>query len=111
MDSYHPEEWRAADLSEQAQYAADYNGNPPPWYCVMRTLSRNVYDFPGSGDRESNNGQVWEGMDNLDKEWKTEHTMRRKCEEEQDAEWNMRIEELDLRRAGRQISARAFPEG
>jgi hypothetical protein len=26
-----PEEWRAADLSEQALYAAQFNGNPQPW--------------------------------------------------------------------------------
>jgi hypothetical protein len=109
MDSYHPDEWRAADLSEQARYVLDHNGNPQPWYCVMRTLCKNVYDYPGSGDWYTNNGQAWPSMEILEREWKTEHAMHRKCKEEQDAEWNMRIEESDFRRSGRQISAPSFP--
>ena len=40
--SYHPEEWRAADVSEQAQYAAQFNGNPQPWYCVIGSLYKSV---------------------------------------------------------------------
>ena len=77
MDSYRPEQWRAADLAEQAQYASTFGGNPRPWYCVMRTLCRSVYDYPGSGHEESNNGQVWTGIDLLDEEWKTERKMHR----------------------------------
>jgi hypothetical protein len=91
MDSYRPEEWRAADLSEQAHYAAQFNGNPRPWYCVMRSLSRSVYEYPGSGDKDTNNGQVWAGMEDLDREWKTKRKMRQKCEEELDAEWRMLV--------------------
>ena len=109
MDSYHPDEWRAADLSEQARYVLDYNGNPQPWYCVMRTLCKNVYDYPGSGDRETNNGQAWPGMEILEREWESGHTMHRKCQEEQDAERNMLIEESDFRRTKRQISLRSLP--
>ena len=91
IDSYHPEEWRAADLSEQAEFAVEFNGNPQPWYCVTRSLCKSVYDYPGSGDKDTNNGQVWMGVENLDKEWKTERKMRQKCEEELDAEWQARV--------------------
>jgi hypothetical protein len=49
-------------------------------------------------------------METLEKDCRTEHTMHQKCKEEQDAEWTMRLEEINLRRAGRQISARSFPE-
>jgi hypothetical protein len=88
---YRPEQWRAADLSEQAQYASQFGGNPRPWYCVMRSLCRSVYDYPGSGHKESNNGQVWTGTELLDEEWKTQRKMRQKCEEELDAEWQARV--------------------
>jgi hypothetical protein len=91
LDSYLPEQWRAADLSEQARYASQFGGNPRPWYCVMRSLCRSVYDYPGSGHKESNNGQVWTGIDLLDEEWKTERKMHEKCEEELDAEWQARL--------------------
>ena len=91
MDFYHPHEWRAALLSEQAQYAATFNGNPKSWYCVMRSLTMNVYDYPGSGDRERNNGQVWDEIDNSGNEWSTERILKGKCQEELDAEWNRRI--------------------
>ena len=91
IDSYRPEEWRAADLAEQAEYVVQFSGNPQPWYCVMRSLCKSVYDYPGSGDKETNNGQVWNDMENLDKEWKTKRKMRQKCEEELDAEWKMRV--------------------
>ena len=111
-DSYRPEEWRAADLSEQAQYAAQFNGNPRPWYCVMRSLCKSVYDYPGSGDKDTNNGQVWASMEELEKEWKTKRKMRQRCEEELDAEWNRRFagerarEEPAFRWAWRQIGLR-----
>jgi hypothetical protein len=91
IDTYHPEEWRAADLSEQAQYAADFNGNTRPWYCVIGNLCKSVYDYPGSGEKDTNNGQVWTGIENLDRELKTERKIQRKCEEELDAEWKARI--------------------
>ena len=91
IDSYRPEDWRAADLAEQAQYAAQFNGNPRPWYCFMRSLCRSVYDYPGSGDKNSNNGQVWEGMEKLESEWRTERKIHRRCEEELEAEWAMRV--------------------
>jgi len=90
IDSYQPEEWRAADLSEQTQFAACFNGNPQPWYCVIGSLCRSVYDFSGSGDKNTNNGQVWTGIENLDRDWKTGKA-HKKCEEELDAEWNMRV--------------------
>ena len=90
--SYRPEEWRAADLAEQAEYAIQFNGNPLPWYCVMRSLCKSVYDYPGSGDKHSNNGQVWEGMEKLENEWKAKRKMRRRCEEELEAEWAVAFE-------------------
>jgi hypothetical protein len=93
IDSYRPQDWRAADLPEQAEYASQFGGNPLPWHCVMRSLCRSVYDFPGSGDKDSNNGQVWAGMETLEKEWKTEKKMHRRCEEEMEAEWEMHFTE------------------
>jgi hypothetical protein len=87
IDSYHPQEWRAAELSEQAEYAAQFNGNPQPWFCIMRSLCKSVYDYPGSGDKVTNNGQVWTGIETLDTEWKKEKKVRRRCEEELEAEW------------------------
>ncbi len=91
LDFYHPHEWRAALLNEQASYAAAFNGNPKPWYCVMRSFTKDVYDYPGSGDREKNNGQVWAEIDDLDEVWSTEPKLRGKCQEELDAEWNKRV--------------------
>ncbi len=91
IEAYRPQEWRAADLSEQANYAVHFDGNPQPWYCVIGSLCKSVYDFPGSGDRDTNNGQVWTGLEILDKEWKTGRKMHEKCEDELDAEWNMRV--------------------
>jgi hypothetical protein len=57
----------------------------------MGSLCRNVYDWPGSGDKYTNNGQEWPGIENLDKEWKTGRKVHKKCEEELDAEWNTRV--------------------
>jgi len=91
MDSYHPEKWRAAGLSEQARFAADFNGNPKPWYSLIFSLSKNVYDYGGSGDKDTNNGQQWSEIENLDKEWQVEQEMRNRCEEVLAAEWNRRI--------------------
>ena len=94
MTSYRPEEWQAADLPEQAQFAAQFGGNPLPWHCVMRSLCRSVYDFPGSGDHDTNNGQVWPEMEELETEWKTQGKMRKLCEDELDAEWNMHLRQV-----------------
>jgi len=89
--SYHPEEWRAADRSEQAHYAVQFKGNPEPWYCIMGSLCKSVYEYPGSGDEETNNGQIWTGIEDLDREWKTGRKAHKKCEEELDAEWSIRL--------------------
>ena len=95
MDSYHPHEWRAASSSEQTQFAAKFNGNPPPWYCVMYSLSKNVYDYPGAGDKNWNNGQVWADFASSDMAWTTGQNLRGKCQEELDAEWNKRMAEMN----------------
>jgi hypothetical protein len=94
MESYRPQEWRAADCTEQAQFAARFGGNPRPWHCVMRSLCRSVYDFPGSGDQDSNNGQVWADTPELETEWKTQGRMRQLCAEELEAEWNMHLRQV-----------------
>jgi hypothetical protein len=91
MDSYRPKEWRAAALPEQCQYALEFSGNPQPWYCVIYSLSRNVYDYGGSGDKDTNNGQQWSEIENLEKEWEAEREMRNKVEEVLATEWNRRI--------------------
>jgi len=91
MDTYRPKEWRAAALSEQSQYAQDFNGNPQPWFCLIYSLSNSVYDYPASGDKKSNNGQQWLEIENLDKEWEAEREIRNNCEEVLAAEWNRRI--------------------
>ena len=96
MDFYHPQEWRAATLAEQAGYAAVFGGNPQPWYCVMRSLCRNVFDFPGAGDRDSNNGQVWEEVGGAGKEWKTERRLNLSCQEELEADWNRCLSQMRL---------------
>ena len=90
LEFYHPEEWRAATLSEQAHYAANFNGNPRPWYCVMYSTGRNVFDYSGSGDKETNNGQHW-AIEDLESDWKVEARRRQNREEEQGAEWDRRL--------------------
>jgi hypothetical protein len=90
MELYRPQEWKAAALAEQAQYAADF-GNPKPWYCVTYSSSTSVYDYPGSGERESNNGQQWR-IETLGSDWETEARVRQKCEEGRAVEWNRRME-------------------
>jgi hypothetical protein len=90
-DFYHAHEWRAALLNEQAEYAAAFNGNPKPWYCVMRSLTKSVYDYPGSGDRDRNNGQVWDEIGKSEDGWTTEQSLRGKCQEELDTDWHRRI--------------------
>jgi hypothetical protein len=95
MDSYHPHEWRAASLGEQTQFAARFNGNPPPWYCVMYSLSKNVFDYPGAGDKNANNGQVWADFGSSDMAWTTGQKLKGKCQEELDDEWNRRMAEVN----------------
>ena len=90
VEFYHPKEWRAATLSEQTQYAANFKGNPQPWYCVLNSTSESVYDYPGSGDKDTNNGQQW-SIENLESDWKVETKMRQRCEEEMGAEFSRRI--------------------
>jgi len=91
MGSYRPKKWRAAALREQIQYGKEFNGNPQPWYSLIYSLSKSVYNYRGSGDKDSNNGQQWSEIENLDKEWEAEREMRNTCEEVLAAEWNRRI--------------------
>jgi hypothetical protein len=91
IDSYRPKKWRAAALSEQSQYALEFNGNPQPWFCLIYSLSKSVYDYRGSGDKNSNNGQQWLEIENLDKEWEAEREIRNNCEEVLAAEYKRRI--------------------
>ena len=57
----------------------------------MGSLCKSVYEYPGSGDEETNNGQIWTGIEDLDREWKTGRKAHKKCEEELDAEWSIRL--------------------
>jgi hypothetical protein len=60
----------------------------------MRSLTKDVYDFPGSGDKVKNNGQVWEEFGTSEEGWTTERSLRGKCQEELDADWNRRIAQV-----------------
>jgi hypothetical protein len=91
MDSYHPMKWRAAAPHEQSQYTLAFKGNPQPWYCLLYSLSTSVFEYRSSGNKDTNNGQYWPEIENLDKEWEAEREMRDKCEETLDAEWNRRV--------------------
>jgi len=91
MDTYHPKKWRAAALHEQSQYALAFHGNPRPWYSLLYSLSKSVYNYKGAGDKDTNNGQKWTEIESLDKEWEVEREMRYKCEEVLAAEWYRRI--------------------
>jgi hypothetical protein len=91
MGSYRPEKWRAAVPTEQALYAAQFEGNPLPWYCLIYSLSTSVFDYPNSGKRQNNNDQRWPEIENLDKEWEAEQEIRNRCEEALDAEWRRRV--------------------
>jgi hypothetical protein len=91
MDFYHPHEWRAASLAEQADYVVRFNGNPRPWYCVMRSLCKNVYDYAGAGDRDTNNGQVWKETASTGNEWKTARRLEQSCHEELEADWSRNL--------------------
>ena len=59
----------------------------------MRSLTKSVYDYPGSGDKGQNNGQVWEGI-RTDDGWSTERSLRNKCREELDSDWDKRIAQV-----------------
>ncbi len=91
LASYRPEKWQAAAVTEQTLYAAKFKGNPPPWYCLIYSLSTSVFDYPRSGNKETDNGQQWPEIENLDKEWEAEREMRNRCEEVLDAEWKRRM--------------------
>jgi hypothetical protein len=101
-ESYDPHEWRAATLSEQADFAATFNGNPEPWFCVMRSLTKNVFDFAGAGDRQTNNGQIWGETGESGKVWTSERLLKGKCQEELDADWSKHISEAFREQALRQ---------
>ena len=89
LSSYHPEEWRAAALWEQAEFAAGHGGNLQPWFCILHSLSRSVYDYPGGGDKDTNNGQVWADIELAGKRVTTERDLLERCEQEMYAEWSM----------------------
>ena len=91
VDSYHPQKWRAAAPHEQSQYASAFHGNPQPWFCLIYSLSKSVFDYRSSGNKDTNNGQLWPEIENLEKEWETEREIRNRCEEVLDAEWNRRV--------------------
>jgi hypothetical protein len=88
---YDPEKWRAASFDEQAQYKSLNDGKPQPWYRSSRASSKSVYDYPGSGDKESNNGQVWSELENLESDWQAEREIREKFQEALDAERDRRL--------------------
>ena len=80
---YQPKDWRAATVFEQAEYNLLMSGNPKPWYGGWSGYA-NVYDFPGAGDRNTNNGQiVWPEFENLDRDWEAERKIRQKFQDEQ----------------------------
>jgi len=114
VENYRPEEWRAATSAEQAECSLLLTGNPPPWYpaeefsnepmfspaskappdfppeiiddprrYIPSTL-KNVYDYPDSGDRDTNNGQHWEIDDNLHDQWIAEQQKRRQFDKERE---------------------------
>jgi hypothetical protein len=88
---YNPEKWQAASIDEQAQYRLRNGGNPRPWYRSSRASCKSVYDYPGSGDKDSNNGQVWSELESLDSDWEVEREMRQKFQDALDAERDRRI--------------------
>jgi hypothetical protein len=91
MDSYEPKKWRAASNHEQSLYVLEFAANPLPWYSFIYSLSKNVYEYKGSGDMAVNNGQEWSEIEDLDNEWKAEREIRSKCEEVLVAEWDRRL--------------------
>jgi hypothetical protein len=88
---YNPEKWQAASLDEQAQYRRLDGAKLHPWYRSSRGSCRSVYDYPGSGDKDTNNGQAWSELENLDSDWETEREMRQQFQDAVDAERNRRI--------------------
>lgn len=88
---YSPEKWQAASFDEQAQYRLLGSGKPRPWYRSSRGSCKSVYDYPGSGDKDSNNGQVWPELESLDSDWEIEREMRQRFQDAMDAERERRI--------------------
>lgn len=88
---YSPEKWQAASFDEQAQYRLLDGGKPRPWYRSSRGSCRSVYDYPDSGDKDSNNGQVWSDLENLDSDWEVEREMRERFQGTLDTERERRI--------------------
>jgi hypothetical protein len=92
---YCPKEWRAATRTEQSQCAALMHGNPRPWYGGWSGY-KSVYEFPGAGDEDTNNGQLaWPEIEHLDRAWEAEREIREKFMSErkarEQAERNRRI--------------------
>jgi uncharacterized protein with NRDE domain len=88
---YNPEKWQAASFDEQAQYRFLDGGKLQPWYRSSRGSCKSVYDYPGSGDKDTNNGQVWSELENLDSDWEAEREIRQKFQDAVDAERDRRI--------------------
>lgn len=93
MGHYDPKKWRAASLPEQSQFVLEFHANPQPWYSVVYSLSKSIFRYRGSGDRDTNNGQRWPEIESLDKKWRAEQNTRNRCEEVLAAEWDRRMAE------------------
>ena len=91
--AYHPEEWRAATPQEQREYLQEL-GCPKPWFRTLHGVVRSVYSYLDSGDQETNNGQVWESLDD---EWKEEEKLRNHFLKDEE-EWKERVKAELLRR-------------
>jgi hypothetical protein len=89
---YRPDEWRAATLWEQAEYAAGHGGNLQPWFNILHSLTTSVYDFAGAGDKDSNNGQVWAEIATPRKRGWIRRGLQQRGEEEMYAEWSTLFE-------------------
>ena len=88
---YNPEKWQAASLDEQTQYRLLDGGKLKPWYRSSRGSCKSVYDYPSSGDKDTNNGQVWPELEDLDGDWEAEREIRQKFQDAVDAERDRRI--------------------
>jgi len=91
--AYHPEEWRTATPQEQQEYLQRI-GTPQPWFHTLHRTYRSVFDFSGSGDHETNNGQTWP---DVDAEWEQEEKLRNQFQVEEEA-WRERVKGEMLRR-------------
>jgi hypothetical protein len=90
---YNPEKWQAASFDELARYRLleGDGGKLKPWYRSSRGSCKSVYDYPSSGDKATNNGQVWSELENLDSDWEAEREIRQKFQDAVDAERSRRI--------------------